>query len=195
MSPPAGSLPASYFDTLYAGDADPWRFETSAYEADKYVDTLEALAQPRYARVLEVGCSIGVLTERLAARADALVATDVAEAALARARERLASDPHVEFRLAGLPDGAPAGPFDLIVLSEVLYYLDREDLLRAAKALISRLAPGGEMLLVHWLGETPDYPLTGDEAAEAFIAAAAPPLTIALQRRRARYRLDRLQAP
>ena len=190
-----GSLPASYFDELYGRDADPWSFETSDYERAKYAETVAALSRPRYGRVLEVGCSIGVLTARLAERADHLVATDVAEAALAVARKRLDAAPQVRFVRAAFPAEAPEGPFDLIVLSEVLYYLSAADLRRAAAVVVERLAPGGEVLLVHWLGETPDYPLTGDEAADGFLAAACPPLTTARRERRDRYRLERLSAP
>ena len=191
----APSLPPSYFDELYGRDADPWRFETSAYERDKYADTLSALPRPRYGRVLEVGCSIGVLTARLAERADRLVATDVAEAALAVARKRLDAAQNVRFGRVAFPDETPKGPFDLVVLSEVLYYLSAADLRRAAEVVVPRLAPGGEVLLVHWLGETPDYPLTGEEAADGFLAAAVPPLTTIRRERRERYRLELLRAP
>ena len=191
----APTLPAAYFDDLYGRDPDPWRFETSGYERAKYADTVAALPRPRYGRVLEVGCSIGVLTASLAERADHLVATDVAEAALAVARRRLDAAPQVRFVRGGFPDDAPEGPFDLIVLSEVLYYLSAADLRRAATATVDRLAPGGEVLLVHWLGETPDYPLTGDEAAEGFLSAARPPLTTVRRERRERYRLELLRAP
>ncbi len=191
----ASSLPASYFDDLYGRDADPWRFETSDYERGKYADTVAALSLPRYGRVLEVGCSIGVLTAMLAERADHLVATDVAEAALAVARKRLDAAPGVRFERTAFPGETPEGPFDLIVLSEVLYYLSAADLRRAASTVVDRLGPEGEVLLVHWLGETPDYPLTGDAAADGFLAAACPPLTTVRRERRERYRLELLRAP
>ena len=84
MSP---RLRAAYFEELYARDPDPWDFATSEYEAAKYDATIAALA-PRYASALEVGCSIGVLTARLAERCERLLAIDVAEGALAHARER-----------------------------------------------------------------------------------------------------------
>lgn len=138
------------FDRLYAERPDPWDFETSAYEHAKYDATLAALGDRRYATGLEVGCSIGVLTERLAARCPHLLAVDVAEAALARARERT---PAVTFERRELPAEFPAGPFELIVCSEVLYYLDahaREAMLEATKR---EIAPGGTLLAVHWLGD------------------------------------------
>ncbi|TPG57719.1 methyltransferase domain-containing protein [Roseomonas nepalensis] len=189
------SLPAEYFDALYARDPDPWRFETSDYERGKYDATLAALPCARYARALEVGCSIGVLTADLAPRCEALLALDAAEAPLRRARERLAGQPHVAFALAGVPAAWPedAAPFDLILLSEVVYYLSPPDVERLAARVAASLAPGGDVLLVHWTGET-DYPLSGDEAVERFVAAS-PGLEVRRAERAERYRLDLLQAP
>ena len=86
-------LGATFFDDLYARDADPWDFETSAYEAAKYEQTIAALEGRRFSTALEVGCSIGVLTERLAEHCDDLLAIDVAESALVRARERVPQRP------------------------------------------------------------------------------------------------------
>lgn len=192
-----------YFDALYAADPDPWRFETSAYEDAKYAATLAALPRPRYARALEVGCSIGVLTARLASRCDRLTGTDVAAAALARAAERCRGLPGVAFAHGAFPDDAPPGPFDLIVFSELLYYFSAARLEAVAARARALAAPGADLLLVHWLGPTPDYPLTGDDAAERFIALAAPWARVTLRRREDRdpsgrleagWRLDRLRA-
>lgn len=185
------TLPARYFDDIYAASPDPWRFTTSAYERAKYAATLEALPRPRYQRALEVGCSIGVFTRDLAPRCDSLVALDPAPAALDAARERCADHPHLGFVLGAVPETWPPGRFDLIVLSEVLYFLDSNDLARLAGQVSASLEPGGDCVLVHWLGET-DYPLSGDEAVEGFVAAGA--LTPVRQVRTDRYRLDVLRA-
>ena len=123
-------LERDYFEDLYAADRDPWRFATSAYERDKYARTVAALEGRRFARGLEVGCSIGVLTERLAGSCDELLAVDVSERAVATARERLAGRHGVEVECRSLPEETPDGPFDLIVCSEVLYYFDAELLSR-----------------------------------------------------------------
>lgn len=185
------SLPASYFDGLYAANADPWAFATSDYERGKYDATLDALAHRRYAGALEVGCSIGVMSERLAGRCDELLAVDASALALALARARCAGLAQLRFERRVLPADWPSGAYDLIVLSEVLYYWDRPDLDRVA-ALVGRdLVPGGEVMLVHWTGDT-DYPLSGDEAVERFIAAL-PALSVTRQRREPAYRLERLR--
>lgn len=161
------TLPPRYFEEVYGASDDPWNFETSAYEAAKYARTLAALPLERYARGLEVGCSIGVLTAQLAHRTRELVATDINEKALARARERCAALPQVRFERRALPDDLPAGPFDLVLLSEVLYYLSPADLERALDAVLARLSPGGTLLLVHWTPPVHDYPQTGDAVHEA----------------------------
>ena len=57
-----------------------------------------------------------------------------------------------------------------LFLSEVVYYLCARDVQRLAMRVTQSLTPEGDIVLVHWTGET-NYPLTGDEAAEFFIAA------------------------
>ena len=186
------SLPASYFDALYAADPDPWKFRTSDYEAAKYQATLEALPRPHYGSALEIGCSIGVLTRMLAGRCARLLALDGAARAIAQARRHCAGLAQVELQQREIPRQWPRGRFDLILFSEVLYYLGHEDLTRTASLALKSLRPGGEVLLVHWTGTT-DYPLSGDAAVESFMAAAGPGLVTAMQARTDRYRLDLLR--
>ena len=167
----ARSLPPDYFESLYRANPDPWGFETRPYEAAKYAATLAALPKPTYRRALEIGCSIGVLTERLAGRCEDLLAVDVAESALDRARERCVNLPRVRFERRAIPGAMPEGPFDLILLSEVGYYWSPADREAAMALLAGRLEPGGHLLLVHWTPEVADYPQTGDQVHEAFLAA------------------------
>jgi SAM-dependent methyltransferase len=187
MTRRTASIEPVYFDELYAADPDPWRFATSGYEREKYAATIAALPPGRFGRGLEVGCSIGVLTQLLAARCVDFLALDVAEGALAQARARC---PSVRFERRAIPGDWPEGSFDLIVFSEVLYYLDQPSIVRTAALAIDALQPGGSMVLVHYLGGT-DYPCTGDEAASSFIAASG--LTRDLEVRAGGYRIDRLR--
>jgi predicted TPR repeat methyltransferase len=181
------SLPPAYFDDLYAQDPDPWRFATSEYERAKYADTIAALPCPHFGRALEIGCAIGVLTQRLAARCDALLAVDVAAAALSQARARCHGLDHVRFARMRIPQEWPGESFDLILCSEVLYYLSDGDLAETAARTVASLNPGGAAVLVHYTPGT-NYPLSGDQAAEDFIAASG--LAVSLRLRRDRYRLD-----
>lgn len=190
----SASLPPGYFDALYEASPDPWAFETSAYERAKYAATLDALPAPRYRKALEVGGSIGVLTQLLAARCDALVAMDPARRALERARARCRALPQVRFVEGQAPGDWPPGRFDLVMLSEVIYYLDRRDVARLAGRVAGSMAHGGHVELVHWVRAT-DYPLSGDAASELFIAALGPSFRCLAQQRTEDYRLDLLVAP
>jgi len=179
----------SVFDRIYAQAEDPWQVETSPYEIEKYRRTLAALPPGRFASALEVGCSIGAQTVQLAARCDRLLALDISPEAVRRTRERCGGLAQVQVRQAMIPRDWPEGPFNLIVLSEVLYFLDLDDIAAAARRAAASLAPGGVILLVNWTGET-DTPTTGDEAASAFAASCGG--TMRLHRRCDRYRIDLL---
>ena len=156
-------LDSEYFEDLYEQSPDPWDFETSPYERKKYERTLGVLQGRRYRRALEVGCSIGVFTTMLAPLCDEVRAVDVSEKAVAAARNRLAGFPHARVERRRLPEQTPEGPFDLIVVSEVLYYWPKEVMLAALRRFEEVLAPGGVLLAVHWRKETKTYPLQGDE--------------------------------
>ncbi len=167
------TLPEEYFTGVYAGADDPWGFVDRWYEERKRALTLAALPQRRYRSGFEPGCSLGVLTLDLAGRCDTLLATDVSSEALSRAAARLAGAPHVRLAQAALPAGWPAGTFDLVVLSELLYYLGDADLVAVAAAAVAAVEPGGTLLSVHWRHPVADYPQTGDAVQDAVAEAAA----------------------
>ena len=162
-------LGREYFEGLYAESEDPWNFEASEYEQNKYARTLAVLGERRFQRGLEAGASIGVFTELLADRCEELLAVDVSERAVAVARRRLSGREHVRVERRTLPEEMPDGPFDLIVASEVLYYFPREEMLAVLQAFERELAPGGLLLAVHWRRETQTYPLQGDEVHELLV--------------------------
>jgi cyclopropane fatty-acyl-phospholipid synthase-like methyltransferase len=189
MSGRRPTLRPEYFDTLYAADLDPWKFATSPYERGKYTLTLDAMPQPRYRSALEVGCSIGILTRSLASRCDAVVAIDAAQIPLAEARRRCADLPGVRFERMFVPEQWPDGAFDLILLSEVIYYLSHNDVGRLAARVANSLAKGGSVILVHWTGPT-NYPLSGDEAAALFIERIGPACVVKRGNRYRQFRLD-----
>lgn len=161
------SLPPAHFDAMYARAEDPWGFRTRWYEARKRALVLACLQSERYASAFEPGCSIGATTAGLSARVDRLVAMDVAPQALDLAR---VAAPAAEFQQGQVPDDWPAGRFDLVVVSEVAYYLDPSDCRRLAE-----LASGSatELVVVHWRHPVADYPLGGDHVHDIFADAAA----------------------
>jgi cyclopropane fatty-acyl-phospholipid synthase-like methyltransferase len=189
MSEPGQTLRPEYFDALYTADPDPWKFAASPYERGKYEITLDAMPKPRYRSALEVGCSIGVLTRSLASRCDTLIAIDAAQTPLLEARRRCADLPGVRFEHMFVPDQWPDGAFELILLSEVVYYLSRDDVGRLAAKVSNSLPKGGSVILVHWTGLT-NYPLSGDEAADLFIERIEPACVVDRADRYAEFRLD-----
>ncbi len=178
----------SVFEQLYADAEDPWDFRSSPYEQAKYAATVALLAQRRFATGLEIGCSIGVLTAKLAERCEQLLAIDCAEAALARAA---AACPGVEFELHHVPSSFPFGRrFNLIVVSEVLYFLSPADVAQLAGLCREALVTGGAIVLANWTGAT-DTPCTGEQAADLFISACG--LHSSPTVREATFRLDLLE--
>ncbi|HEX4339959.1 MAG TPA: SAM-dependent methyltransferase [Polyangiaceae bacterium] len=152
-----------YFSRIYRDSKDPWNFEESWYERRKYALTLASLPRERYARAFEPGCSIGVLSELLAPRCDALVCYELVTSVADRARERLKKYPNASVDVRAIPDDWPDGELDLVLFSEVVYYLDSDGVDAVAKNVERTLVAGGHVVAVHYLKET-DYPLSGDAA-------------------------------
>jgi SAM-dependent methyltransferase len=150
------------FEARYRADADPWGYATSAYEQAKYAATLAACGPGPFARALELGGSIGVFSALLAPRCERLDTLDAAPTAVTAARERLTSHAGAQPRIGSIPEDLPAGPFDLVVASEVLYYLDGERLTATLARLAEVLVTGGRLVAVHWRPIGPERPLSAE---------------------------------
>jgi SAM-dependent methyltransferase len=168
------TLDPGYFRARYADSPDPYGLADRWYEARKYAVTAALLPRPRYGTAFEPGCSIGVLTLRLAARCDRLLACDAVPDAVASARARTAGLPGVQVQQRVIPDGWPPQSFDLIVFSELLYYFDDADLEQVLSLAASSLRADGQLLAVHWRHPAPDHPRSGDEVHQ--VLAARPEL-------------------
>jgi len=179
----------AHFQRIYDANPDPWGFASKPYEQEKYRRTVQALGGRRFASGLEIGCSLGFLTRMLAPECEALLGVDLLEQPLEAARQRCADQPRVRFERMQVPGEWPDGRWDLIVLSEVLYFLTPADIDRCAGRVLASLLPNAMVVLVNWLGQSDD-PCTGDEAANRFITAAAGPLRVVHQDRQPGYRLD-----
>ncbi|HEU5265714.1 MAG TPA: PIG-L family deacetylase [Jatrophihabitans sp.] len=144
---------AAYFDQLYERAPDPWGLADRFYEQRKRALLLAVLPRRRFRRAFEPGCATGLLTAELADRCTAVVAWDVAHAAVTQARSRLAPARNVSVERAAIPARWPGGAFDLIVLSEVGYYCT--DLSLLAQRVRRSLAPDGVLVACHWRHATP----------------------------------------
>jgi 2-polyprenyl-3-methyl-5-hydroxy-6-metoxy-1,4-benzoquinol methylase len=170
-------LPDSYFQALYADSADPWALASRWYEQRKYAITLSLLPYQRYRHAFEPGCSIGVLSELLTHRCDRVTAMDVATTPLHAVDQRLRGAgvrDQVTLLHGSLDQPWPPGPFDLVVLSEVGYYLNDETLRAVLNRECQRLPTGATVVAAHWRHPVDDYPLSGDQANN--IIAATPGL-------------------
>jgi LmbE family N-acetylglucosaminyl deacetylase/SAM-dependent methyltransferase len=160
------AVPDDRLDRLHAGDEDPWGAESRWYEQRKRSLLLATLPRPRFDRALEVGCSTGVLTESLLDRAAAVVATDSSPTALDLARDRLRG--RADLRLMTAPHEWPEGSFDLVVLSEVGYFLSPAALDGLVRQVAGSLAAGGVLVLCHWRHPVRGWPLDGADVHQAF---------------------------
>lgn len=178
------------FEHRYRADPDPWNYRASRYERDKYRATLAACGPGPFARALELGGSIGVFSALLAPRCGTLVTIDASATAVGAARTALRGHPHANARVGVLPADLPGGPFDLVVASEILYYLTRPELREALGALRGALVPGGAIVAVHWRPRTPERELDADDVHDAL--AALPWLRGTLRIETTDYLLERL---
>lgn len=157
------SVATPYFDQLFAGNDDPWAFRQRWYERRKRALTLALLTRPRYASVFEPGCANGELSAELAPRCDQLLCCDTASAAVSLAKTRLLGFAHAHVQQSRLPEQWPAGPFDLIVLSELCYYLDADDLHHLIDRALASLNKDGQLLACHWRPAIEGCPQTGEQ--------------------------------
>jgi SAM-dependent methyltransferase len=153
-------MKASGFERRYRRDGDPWQYRESEYERAKYDATLSACGPGPFESALELGGSIGVFSARLAERCETLTTIDFSPTAVAAARAQLVAFPHARAIVGEIPGAIEPGSHDLVVASEILYYLDDEPLAATFERLREVLIPGGRMVAVHWRPAGPERPQT-----------------------------------
>jgi SAM-dependent methyltransferase len=156
---------APHFEERYRARHDPWDTLTGAYELQKRERTLRACGDGPFAAACDLGAGLGLVSAALAPRCARLVAIDAAPTAARAARRRLRASPHATVLTGALPGALPAGTFDLVVASEILYYLD-DDAFAATLAWLGTAA-SGRVVAVHWRGTAPDLRRSADAAGAA----------------------------
>jgi SAM-dependent methyltransferase len=161
------------FDRLYRADPDPWQVSSSWYERRKLSIVLACLLRTRYALAWDPACGTGHLAARLSELADQVLATDGSAAAVELSRQTCADRANVRCALSALPAQPVGGDrFDLVVLSEFVYYLTAEQRL-ASLATVMALAPRAEIVAVHWRHRPHDAHLGGEETQDEIVSTLA----------------------
>lgn len=154
----------AYFERMYARSDDPWGFDDHFYERRKRELTVAALPRARFVSALELGSSTGALTEQLLARVDRIHCVELHPRGVEIARRRLLADSdRVRFEVADLITWTPGETYDLVVASEVLYYLDAEPLARALGWIRDQHLAGATVVAVDWRHPVDEHRWSGDE--------------------------------
>jgi hypothetical protein len=156
------------FEALFHQCEDPWKFRSRGYEARKRALTIACLPQRRFAKAFEPGCANGELTAALAPHCELLLACDGAMSAVKIARRRTCDLGNVEVRCARIPHQWPQHKrFDLIVLSELMYYLQPGGLEETVARVRASLTAEGTVLACHWRPRIEGCALDGDQVHDA----------------------------
>lgn len=146
---PLAAIDPAGFEEKFQDEIDPWSYADSRFEARKRRALLAACGPGPFARSLELACAIGVTTRALARVSLTVTAVDASPTAVDEARRRTSDLARVDVVRARLPDEMPRGPFDLIVASEIAYYLPAHRLAVLADRMRRALAPGGRVAILH----------------------------------------------
>ena len=158
-----------HFDSLFALDEDPWKYQTSWLEQRRLDLLVAMLPQEFYGSIFEPACANGSLTRRLAGRSRRVVGWDGSPHAIAHARRFLALHPHVELAEKSVPDHWPEVSFDLVVLSDFLYYLPKDRIVDVALRSAQTVSPRGSIIACHWRGAAHDFLVDGGDAVHAVL--------------------------
>ncbi|ASR11571.1 glycosyltransferase [Rhizobium leguminosarum] len=127
---------------------DPWNY-ISVYEQVKYAQTLSLIPEG-IERALELACAEGIFTEKLAPKVGRLTATDISQRAIDRAIKRCRDQGNVELRILDFVKSDVPPEQDLVICSEVLYYMKDEEMLAAVcRKMAAAVKPDGYLITAH----------------------------------------------
>ena len=183
------NIDGEFFEAKYQAQKDPWKFASSEYELQRYNHIFSSVAHKRYNIVFEAGCSIGILTEKLAKLAEHVEAFDISPTAVNLAKNHCLHLKNVSIACNSLLNARPNKHTDLLILSEIGYYFDAVEWELILKRLLNCCANDATLLACHWLGESSEHILSGD-CVHAIIEGIDQ-LKFEYGERNANFRLDR----
>ncbi|MGA3140626.1 MAG: SAM-dependent methyltransferase [Xanthobacteraceae bacterium] len=137
------------FERKFRENIDPWDYASSDFERFKRRVLIQSCGLAKYGRVLELGCANGETTRALKRISLRLLAVDGSMTAIAAAKRRLRGSTHVSFSCLSVPEAMPRGPFDLIIISELAYYLPPHRLSLLGRRISANLAYGGRAVVLN----------------------------------------------
>jgi len=125
-----------YFDLKYK-KRDPYGIYKHAYDT-RYKDMLTLIGPRRFHRALDIGCGEGMFSAMLLDRCNYVEGIDISKSAIVRARKEFRGISALSFFHSDALKLNSFNKYDLLVLAEFLYYLNKHQL----KKFIDELAHG-----------------------------------------------------
>ncbi|USQ15414.1 methyltransferase domain-containing protein (plasmid) [Legionella lytica] len=157
------NINAEFFEMMYQNNPDPWRFASNAYELNRYEKICDIVRNQRPHYIFEAGCSIGILTEKLAQIAQFVEAIDISHTAATIAQKRCHALANVKIQCDSLSNYVANPNTDLFILSEIGYYFYPEEWENIIKKILISKTSSFHLLASHWLGTSSDHILSADE--------------------------------
>ena len=163
----------AYFEERWALGDDPWEHGSRWYETRKYDLTGGGAAPPAVPSApSSQAAARGSSPSGSPRRSREHLAMERHPRGVAATADRCRDLPTVTVVEGCIPADWPAGTFDLIVLSEVLYYLEDDALDEALRCAHAALPPGGDLVAVHYRPVVEEHVRTGDDVHRRLDASA-----------------------
>lgn len=136
------------FEGMYRDFEDPWNCKDKVSELYRDVALMMIFKNRCFQRILDIGCGLGAFTERLrvANSGGAVLGVDVSERAVRKARENYPESRFEAVDVTHEPLPSTDTGWDLIVLSEVIWYV-LPQLMDVLKKIHTALAPTGVLFI------------------------------------------------
>lgn len=150
----------SEFEHKYRDHGDYFNYHSSPIEMKKYDDTLAVVRDWAMTggSALEIGCSVGAFTSRIAPEFEHLTSVDIAQEAIALASKAVGEAKNVSFVRSDLVALDLNRTFDKIFCGEILMYLREERAPEVCSVLDRHLAPGGYIIEVSQQDRVSGFP-------------------------------------